>query len=174
MKAVSAFRFSPVGPVDSGGGVCSIPVIGYDLLPTFAEVAGTPMSSAERHLDGQSLLSLLGDPSRRVDRNLYWHFPYYHPEAGFEQSLKQIGVNDFAVSQTRPQSAVRSGDWKLLYFFEDNRVSCTERLMAGEQERFESSRHRRHGGACSTLRQYLETTKARCPEPAESIGHSKS
>ncbi len=157
------------------GAVCSAPVIGYDLLPTFAEVAGTPISSTQRHLDGQSLLGLLRDTSRRMDRNLYWHFPYYHPEAGFEQSLKQIGVNDFAVSQTRPQSAVRDGDRKLLHFFEDNRSELY--LLSDDLGEQSDLSHQDPAGTARlerTLRQYLETTKARRPDLAESIGHPKS
>ena len=50
-----------------------------------------------------------------------WHFPFYHPEKGFEQARKEIGINDFEVSQTYPQSSIRVGDFKLLHFYEDNR-----------------------------------------------------
>ena len=33
----------------------------------------------------------------------------------------EIGVNDFAISQTRPQSTIHAGDWKLVHFYEGNR-----------------------------------------------------
>src|SRR3546814_3664817 len=39
-------------------------------------------------------------------RNLYWHFPFYHP--------------DFV--DTRPQSAIRAGKYKLIYHYETRRV----------------------------------------------------
>ena len=53
---------------------------------------------------------------------LVWHFPYYHPERGFDTAPTSIGVADFVTSQTRPHSAIRDGDWKLLYFYEDERT----------------------------------------------------
>jgi uncharacterized sulfatase len=53
---------------------------------------------------------------------LIWHFPYYHPEATFSKAIPKVGTNDFAVSQTRPQSAMRKGDWKVIHFAEDDRV----------------------------------------------------
>ena len=58
----------------------------------------------------------------RRERPLYWHFPYYHPETNFSKALDHIGVDDFAVSQTRPQSALRKGDYKIIQFAEDKRI----------------------------------------------------
>ena len=37
------------------------------------------------------------------------------------QALPQIGLNDFAVSQTRPHSTIHVGDWKLVHFYEGDR-----------------------------------------------------
>ena len=55
-----------------------------------------------------------------MDRNLYWHFPYYHPEGTkFGKAITRIGMDDYRVSQTRPQSAVRKGPYKLIYFEEE-------------------------------------------------------
>ena len=74
-------------------------------------------------LDGMNLLPLWETGHSMVDRSLplVWHFPFYHPEKGFEQARKEIGINDFEVSQTYPQSSIRVGDFKLLHFYEDNR-----------------------------------------------------
>ncbi|MCB1279867.1 MAG: sulfatase-like hydrolase/transferase [Prosthecobacter sp.] len=97
-------------------------VHGCDLLPTFGEIAGaSPNVDA---LDGVSLLPVFKDPHATLKRTrpLLWHFPYYHPEKGFAKAPKTIGVADFVTSQTRPQSAIRVDDWKLLRFDEDNRV----------------------------------------------------
>ncbi len=94
------------------------PVIGYDLLPTFVALAGgeTPET------DGANLIPLLKGEEFETERDLVWHFPYYHPETSFSTSLPEIGVNDFAISQTRPQSALRSGQYKLITFAEDERM----------------------------------------------------
>ncbi len=103
------------------GKVNDSPMSGVDLLPTLAAVAGKPVSSGVV-LDGWNILPVWqGGSASEASRSLFWHFPYYHPEAGFEQALPRIGVDDFAVSQTRPQSAIRQGDWKLLHFYEDGR-----------------------------------------------------
>jgi uncharacterized sulfatase len=98
--------------------------IGTDLLPTLAAAAGT----APPHnvtLDGRNVLPLwLNQRPTAADlgRAFVWHFPYYHPETGFAKARATIGVDDFAVSQTRPHSAVRCGDWKLIHFYEDERA----------------------------------------------------
>lgn len=104
------------------GAVCETPVIGYDLFPTFAEAAGAPADFQTLELDGQKL-PIFGKTDNAPERSLVWHFPYYHPEEEkFGQSKKTIGVGDYAVSQTRPQSAIRRGDRKLVYFEEEGRT----------------------------------------------------
>ncbi|WP_296460864.1 sulfatase [Rubinisphaera sp.] len=101
---------------------CDAVVHGCDLLPTFAEVSNSMTPSGT--WDGVSLLPLLHNPQSDLDRvqPLVWHFPYYHPEKNFEQSPIEIGVGDFTTSQTRPHSAIRQGDFKLLQFYEDDRI----------------------------------------------------
>ena len=95
-------------------------VIGYDLYPTFVEASG---AEPEKQLDGVSLIPFFDPSSESRERPLYWHFPYYHPEGGkFGRALERIGIDDFAVSQTRPQSAIRLGDYKIIFFEEDQRI----------------------------------------------------
>ncbi|WP_417733270.1 sulfatase/phosphatase domain-containing protein [Rosistilla oblonga] len=36
--------------------------------------------------------------------------------------MDKIGVDDFTTSKTRPQSALRKGNYKLIHFAEDDRV----------------------------------------------------
>ncbi|KPK33897.1 MAG: hypothetical protein AMJ65_19085 [Phycisphaerae bacterium SG8_4] len=44
------------------------------------------------------------NPNAALDRQaLYWHYPHYYPT-------------------TSPVSSIRMGDWKLLEYFEDNRI----------------------------------------------------
>ncbi len=94
------------------------PIIGYDLMPTFVAVAGGKPPAT----DGANLSPLWRGERFETQRDLVWHFPYYHPETSFSTALPEIGINDFAVSQTRPQSALRSGRYKLITFAEDERV----------------------------------------------------
>lgn len=58
--------------------------------------------SAER--DGKSLVCLLDDPAAELGRDtLFWHYPHYYP-------------------RMTPGSAVRDGDWKLIHYYEDDKV----------------------------------------------------
>ncbi|MFG0265732.1 MAG: sulfatase [Rhodopirellula sp. JB055] len=104
----------------AGQTVIDAPVIGYDLLPTMVDWAGGEPPTC----DGQSFASGMRDPSQTKsnERSLIWHFPYYHPEKGFAKAPDSIGVDDFLTSRTRPQSAIRREQYKLLQFAENNRV----------------------------------------------------
>lgn len=83
------------------GAVCAEPVTCTDLPRTFAEVAGV---SFDTGLDGVSLVPLLRDPQGTLDREaVHFHYPHYY-------------------ATTTPVSAMRSGEWKLLEFFEDGRL----------------------------------------------------
>jgi uncharacterized sulfatase len=97
--------------------------IGTDLLPTLAAAAGAPLPAGVV-LDGRNMLPLWRNEAMAAinsPRTLVWHFPYYHPETGYAAAKPAIGVDDFAVSQTRPQSALRAGEWKLIHFYEEDR-----------------------------------------------------
>lgn len=100
------------------GAVSEQPVHGCDLLPTFAALAEVKTGP----VDGISLASLFQDAKHTLpERALTWHFPFYHPEKAFAKAPPKIGMNDFATSQTRPHSAIRLGNHKLLHFDEDGR-----------------------------------------------------
>ncbi len=103
------------------GTISTDPVIQTDLLPTFLEVAGGKNQNDE--LDGKSLVPLFDQDSDLEARPLFWHFPYYHPEGpSFYEASEQVGVEDEQKARTLPQSAIRKGKHKLLYFYEDERV----------------------------------------------------
>ncbi|MDA0350304.1 MAG: sulfatase [Verrucomicrobia bacterium] len=105
------------------GSVSDVPVVGYDFFSTFHSICGKKDTKPSNDLDGQSLLPLFENSKQRLDRPLYWHFPYYHPEGKkFGESKPSIGINDFVTSQTRPHSAIRKGSFKLIYFDEDHRT----------------------------------------------------
>jgi arylsulfatase A-like enzyme len=89
--------------------VCAEPINSVDLYPTLLELAGA--RAPKQPLDGESYVSLLkGDGKGKLKREaIYWHFPGY---------LGQ-GKNGW---RTTPAGAIRSGEWKLLEFFEDGRL----------------------------------------------------
>ena len=97
--------------VTQAGSVCDEPVISMDLYPTLLEAAGGATASLpwnaehNQNVDGRSLLPLLKDPALSLDRDaIFWHYPHYHGGGA------------------TPYSAIRCGDWRLIEFFEDDRV----------------------------------------------------
>ncbi|HEC42068.1 MAG TPA: DUF4976 domain-containing protein [Bacteroides sp.] len=89
--------------MSKGGEVCSQPSISMDLYPTLLELAAVDQRP-DQALDGISLVPFLKDPELSTDRILTWHFPHYHG------------------SHWRPGSAIREANWKLVEFYEDDRV----------------------------------------------------
>ncbi len=82
---------------------CDVPVITNDLYPTLLAMAGQPARPAQ-HCDAVSMASLLRQGAAPERTNLYWHYPHYGNQGG------------------SPGGAIRAGDWKLIEFFEDQRV----------------------------------------------------
>ena len=83
------------------GSECAAQVTSQDFFPTLANALG--QTDVPRH-DGVSLLPLLNNPRAPLNREaLFWHYPHYYP-------------------RTTPASAIRTGDWKLIHYYEDNRI----------------------------------------------------
>jgi arylsulfatase A-like enzyme len=89
------------GQVEAGS-VTEVPVTSTDFYPTILELAGISLIP-EQHLDGISFAPLLRGRSSYARKELFWHYPHY--EGGWE-----------------PSSAVRVGDWKLIHYYEQDRV----------------------------------------------------
>jgi arylsulfatase A-like enzyme len=92
-----------------------IPVIGVDFYPTLMEIANIKKPLTTAKLDGQSFVPILFDKPYKTRDAIYWHFPAYLE--GF--SADKRNKDPF---RTRPASAIRSGDYKLLEFYEDKRI----------------------------------------------------
>ncbi len=90
------------------GSSCDTPVIGIDFYPTLLAMAGIEIPTTHE-LDGVSLLPVLTQTGTLPERDLFWHFPAY-----LEADRSVEGP-----WRTTPAGAVRSGDYKLIEFFED-------------------------------------------------------
>ncbi len=92
--------------------VCDVPVTSVDFYPTLAEISKLALPK-KQPLDGVSFASLLrGAPASDWKRDaIFWHFP------GYLQANSNLGT-----WRTTPAGAIRSGDLKLIEFFEDDRV----------------------------------------------------
>ncbi|MFG0334889.1 MAG: sulfatase [Maioricimonas sp. JB049] len=93
------------------GSQTDAPVAHVDLYPTFVDVAGGALPEGYT-LDGTSAVDVLKQPETAHDRPpIYWHFPGY-----LESYIEE------EVWRTTPVSVIRDGDFKLLEFFEDERL----------------------------------------------------
>ncbi len=80
--------------------VCNQPVSSIDIFPTLAEASHVPIGR-DWNVDGVSLMPVLTGKGQLDRQALFWHYPHYH--------------------HSTPASAVRSGPWKLIHFYEDDR-----------------------------------------------------
>ncbi|MDP4847531.1 MAG: sulfatase [Akkermansiaceae bacterium] len=92
------------------GSWSDVPVGASDLFPTLVEVGGidTVELAKEHHIDGSSLKPLFNDPEnskKGYKRDTFiWHYPF---------NVKPLDPkNGFALT---PHSAIRKGDFKLIY-----------------------------------------------------------
>ena len=90
----------PVSPKQ--GAVSDQPLISMDFFPTMLELAGLPLRP-KLHKDGRSLLPELSGKNGK-ERPLYWHYPHYHG------------------STWKPGASIRDGDWKLIKFYDYEKV----------------------------------------------------
>jgi arylsulfatase A-like enzyme len=95
--------------VIKSGVTCDVPAIHVDVYPTLLEIAhaAKPNNYA---LDGASLVPLFNDGSASLQRPaIYQHFPGY------------LGSGP-GRWRTTPVGTIQAGDWKLMEYFEDNRL----------------------------------------------------
>lgn len=85
------------------GAVTDYPTTATDLYPTLLDLAEIEPENSQ-HFDGISLKSVLENKTPE-ERPVFWHYPHYSGGLG-----------------GRPSGAVRLGDFKLIEFFEDNRL----------------------------------------------------
>jgi arylsulfatase A len=87
--------------VATPGSTSDVPVITPDIPATILDLTGSG-PEPRQPLDGASLAGLLRGGSLARDA-IFWHYPHYHPGGA------------------TPYSAIRSGPWRLVHFYEDDR-----------------------------------------------------
>ena len=132
------------------GAVCDEQVITMDYYPTILDIAGATGNAAHNaNVDGVSLVPLLKDPTASLGREaLYWHYPHYNPFVGI------------------PYGAVRSGDYKLIEYFEDSRIELYDLAQdLSEQRNVAASRPRVATRLKNMLHDFRDRVGAQMPEP---------
>lgn len=128
------------------GAACDEMVIGMDFYPTLLEFAGLdPLP--EEHQDGISIAPLLTGAKKNLERDtLYWHYPHYH--------------------RTKPYGATRNGNWKLIEFFEDERLELFD-LKADPYERNDlaAAKPEKSAELLTKLKKWRKDVNAQMPTP---------
>ena len=137
------------GPGVAANSWCHVPIVGYDLLPTFCEWAKVPLSSLPKDVEGGSIAPLLAHGGcgevRRPREEIVFHFPHY-----------QTG--------NTPHSAIRVGDLKLLKFYEDDSVKLFDLAQdPGERDDLASRRPAEATQLRERLDRYLADVHAQLP-----------
>jgi arylsulfatase A-like enzyme len=150
---------------------CDKPINSVDLYPTLLELAGAEAPSSYP-LDGRSYLNLLTKANALAQRGyfdqfeahieerswqgskpLFWHFPGY------------LGAKE-GMWRTTPAGAIRVGDWKLLEFFEDDRLELYNlRKDIGEMDNLAAAHPKIVKGLHDRLVAWRKEIKAPMPTP---------
>jgi arylsulfatase A len=92
--------------VTKPGSVCEAPVITMDFFPSLLEMAGVPPGDG-RPIDGVSIVPLLRGGTKSSRDTMFWHYPHHQ---------------HYQLGGAMPYGAIRSGDYKLIEFFNDMHV----------------------------------------------------
>ena len=103
--------------VTEAGSIAQQYLLIEDFFPTILELAGVEQPETRQHVDGVSFVpSLKAHTAYDDSRVLLWHFPsnWGQGEGTLRQHYKGMTVEDIGMG---PATAVRKGDWKLIYFY---------------------------------------------------------
>jgi arylsulfatase A-like enzyme len=136
------------------GSVSDFPAITMDLFPTLVEAAGLPATAARTAVDGISLVAHLRGGSRPIRDTLFWHYPHHQ---------------HYQLGGAMPYAAIRSGDFKLVEFFEDLTSPRLElydiRADVGEKRDLAGSQPQRVAELRAKLHAWQKSVGAQMPTP---------
>ncbi|SIR40699.1 sulfatase [Maribacter ulvicola] len=127
-------------------------VIIEDFYPTILQMAGATNMNTVQHVDGKSFMPILTNTSKEKDeyRPLFWHYP--NKWGGFGPG---IGTG----------SAVRYGDWKLIYFHKSQTLELYNiKNDIAESNNLASKNKKELHKLASILTDYLKSSKAQMPK----------
>lgn len=137
------------------GTATDTPVSSYDFLPTLAELAGIPIDKL-KGLEGESLVRILEGKKMKHSRPLFWHFPHHRN-------------NKMSMA-----AAVREGDWKLIYQFEDQQYSLFNlKEDIGETTNLARSHPEKAKQLRKKLEKWQQKVKANFPQKNKSYSNTK-
>ena len=130
--------------VTQAGTTCGVPVISTDFFPTLVELIGLDGKESATAVDGVSIAPLLGGEAKLPRTDLFWHYPHY-----------------WNGGKVNPYSVVRSGDWKLIRFYESGRDEVYDlRADPSEQHDLSGEAPERRADLAKRLDAWLEQVGA--------------
>ncbi len=134
---------------------CATPAYSADLHPTMLELAGLELAP-EQHADSLSLVPALGGRTDLEREFLVWHFPHYHGSAW------------------TPGSAIRAGRYKLIEFYDKEKVELYDLSTdLGETEDLSEAQPERTAELRQKLREYLAHVDAPMAKPNRNRGRDR-
>ncbi|MHC4672444.1 MAG: sulfatase [Planctomycetota bacterium] len=134
--------------------VCHAPVISVDFYPTILHIAGIQPT---HRLDGVSLVPLLKQEGTFKRKAIYWHYPHYSNDG------------------LPPCGAVRMGKYKLIEFYEDNRLELYDLNQdISEKNNLATQMPDKAAGLAQMLDQWRTATKAQLNTPNANYNPAKT
>jgi arylsulfatase A-like enzyme len=122
-----------------------LPVTVADIFPTVAKAVNNKYER-DAAIDGRNILSLLADSAQQKNRTFYWHYPHYSNQGG------------------KPGAAIRQGNWKLIYNYEDESIELYDILKdVDEKTNLSNNRQEITASLKKKLLDWLQETKAQTP-----------
>ena len=119
-------------------------VIGIDFLPTLLSLSNLNLSTKTDGIDFSPVFQGKSLP----ERSIFWHYPHYGNQGG------------------EPSSVIRKGDWKLIYYHEDNRNELYNlKIDVSESQPLNAQFPQKVTELRKELDQWLKDTHARLPIP---------
>ena len=150
--------------VTKPGTVSDTPVITMDLFSTLVQAAGLELPPATSATgvsgrDGASLVALLRGMAQPPVRDLFWHYPHHQ---------------HYQLGGATPYGAIRSGDFKLIEFFNDMRVELYNlREDIGEQHDLAAAQPKRVADLRARLHAWRKEVGAQMPLPNPNFDSAK-
>jgi arylsulfatase A-like enzyme len=137
--------------VTKPGSVTDAPVITMDLFPTIVEMAGLPAASARTAIDGVSIAPVLRGGTKPTRDTMFWHYPHHQ---------------HYQLGGAMPYGAIRSGDFKLVEFFNDMHVELYNiREDIGEKNDLVKSQPKKAEELRQRLHAWRQEVGAQMPTP---------
>ena len=132
--------------VSKAGSVITAPVSSPDFMATLIDA--TPAEPVANYkLDGISLRTIL-EQKASPERALFWHYPHYGNQGG------------------APSSAIRRGNWKLIYWYEQDRTELFDVVSdPSETKNMSQSEPERTKALLIELKRWQEEVGALHPVP---------